>query len=425
MKNYENIADFDELSEEEQLIEDLQKEGYKNTIINDFKNRTEIVVYKQAFSTNPQIDMTKVDRSRKWEYDMDNKLKLKDENIIDEDFNKLTQRLERSRRRALDNFLGYAYSNEWKYFVTITFDKDKVDRNNPVVVKRCYKYFKERVQYRFPEVTMLFVPEAHHADGALHFHGLVGRCDLSAYTEIAINQQEYRQEYKNGKKVFMLDDNGEKIKNKYFNTPMRTRYGDQIYNIDNKLFKYGYSTLVELHGNIDKVSSYLSKYMMKNYNSINYGQKSYFKTLNLNSKIKTIDKSIQVDTGEINELIASKRATKLKDTTKMTVYTIEKTAAEIELFDYQSKDYTDFEKFKKKQRRAELKKIKEDKAKAQANFIIEQEKALQYNKEYADAENKLAREIDDAKKQYKKQKRHNMLYNGFAPTNDTELDNIF
>lgn len=64
--------------------------------------------------------------------------------------------------------------NAFDWFVTLTFDKDKVDRLNEDSVVCEYQNFVKRLQYVRPDVRYITVVERHKKDGALHFHMLLG-----------------------------------------------------------------------------------------------------------------------------------------------------------------------------------------------------------------------------------------------------------
>ncbi len=155
MEKYFNFNDITDTEDLEELRIKLSNENYANAIINDFLNRKEIIVYNQAFNTKAPDYKKDVDRSRKYFYDEKGRLQKKDITDEEEDFNMLLKRLSRSRRRALDNFLGYAYCNNFKYFITTTFDKTKVDRDNPKAVKYATKLFKEKLSYHFKDIAIV------------------------------------------------------------------------------------------------------------------------------------------------------------------------------------------------------------------------------------------------------------------------------
>lgn len=82
----------------------------------------------------------------------------------------------RSKRTVID----YGMNNDWDFFVTITFDGNKVDRyNSQIVLRRLQNALKDYRRFYDSDFAYVLVPER-HADGAIHFHGLfkIGRTDL-------------------------------------------------------------------------------------------------------------------------------------------------------------------------------------------------------------------------------------------------------
>lgn len=82
----------------------------------------------------------------------------------------------RSKRTVID----YGMNNVWDFFVTITFDGNKVDRYNARdVLCRLKNVLKDYRRFYDSDFAYVLVPER-HVDGAIHFHGLfkIGRSDL-------------------------------------------------------------------------------------------------------------------------------------------------------------------------------------------------------------------------------------------------------
>ena len=75
----------------------------------------------------------------------------------------------RSMRRARSRVRRLALSNDFKWFVTLTLDQQKVDRYDPAqVVRKLNQWASNQVKRR--GLRYILVPER-HKDGALHFHG--------------------------------------------------------------------------------------------------------------------------------------------------------------------------------------------------------------------------------------------------------------
>lgn len=113
-------------------------------------------------------------------YDVDNSryLDCTDENI----------RFASSIARSKSKVLQLASNNTWEYFVTLTFDKDKIDRYNLSEIKKTMlKFFDNYKQRKSHSFKYLLVPEQ-HKDGAFHFHGLFVGIDSG---DLIINEYGY------------------------------------------------------------------------------------------------------------------------------------------------------------------------------------------------------------------------------------------
>lgn len=130
-----------------------------------------------------------------------------------------------SLKRSKDKIFDIAFMNSdiWQYMVTLTLDKDKIDRyDKKEVNKKLKKWLGHLVERN--NVNYLIIPEL-HKDGAIHFHGLIsGNLKL-----------EFSNHHDNN------------------NRP--------IYNLLN--WKYGFSTCVPLDDNKVAVCKYITKYVTK------------------------------------------------------------------------------------------------------------------------------------------------------------------
>lgn len=128
--------------------------------------------------------------------------------------------LNRTKQKIFD----IAFLNDFKYFVTLTLDPEKVsDRYDPKTIKKLLnKWLDNAVQRK--NLKYLLIPE-HHKDGAIHLHAL-----MSA--------------------DFKFKDSDKKLPD-----------GRTIYNIPE--WKYGFSTAIELNGEYEHVAKYVTKYITK------------------------------------------------------------------------------------------------------------------------------------------------------------------
>ena len=121
-----------------------------------------------------------------------------------------------------------ARSNEWEWFITITFDRNKTDSSEYDIVTKRLQIFLENLRKRkCPNLKYLIVPEL-HADGEhYHFHGLLSNCDGLQF------RYSGKNDHKSGKPIF---------------------------NIVN--WKWGFSTATRVE-DTNRVSSYITKYITK------------------------------------------------------------------------------------------------------------------------------------------------------------------
>lgn len=275
-----------------------------NLVLNQFNDFVELVFYKKPFIVETGnfrgIDETtgelilknqNVDKTRKFEIDDDGILKLKNgKKVLIDDIQKT---IKSSRNRALDNIFGYTLTNDWQYFVTLTFSPDFVNRSDDEEVKNFYVKFRRELQQQFQDIKILAIPERHPTSNAIHFHCLFGNCDLTKYITKAINPKN--------------------------NKPILSK-GRQVYNL--KFFKYGFSTLVKMTGDSLKVANYLTKYIVKDFGNIGYNKKSFYHTQNLNFKTKELyfssDMVLCSKKSDVQKMLLNSEV--YKETEKMIVY---------------------------------------------------------------------------------------------------------
>lgn len=77
--------------------------------------------------------------------------------------------MQRSMRRARAKLRRLALSNEFEYFVTLTLDKEKIDRYDPKAIMQKVNRWLDNMVRRHG-LRYILVPER-HKDGAIHFHG--------------------------------------------------------------------------------------------------------------------------------------------------------------------------------------------------------------------------------------------------------------
>lgn len=126
--------------------------------------------------------------------------------------------------RTKTNIYDIAKSNEWEYFITITFDSRKVDRYNyDLIASKMKKLLNNIKQRKASDLKYLLVPEL-HKDGAIHFHGLLSQ--IGSLNAVKTNKKD--------------------------------KQGNDIYNF--KDFNLGFTTATKVK-NTKAVSNYIAKYI--------------------------------------------------------------------------------------------------------------------------------------------------------------------
>lgn len=173
----------------------------------------------------------------------------------------LRAREERSARSSFNRTVQKIYSIsrqcEWEYFVTLTFDNEKIDRYDyDLCVKRLTYWLNEQKKTYAEELQYLFVPEL-HKDNAIHFHGLiarVGSMDISFKGHVVD-----RKKLPNGQWIMLKK-------------PM------EVLEIGGWRYGFSNATIVQ---DTQKVSSYITKYITKELCIRGKGKKRYFRSNNI------------------------------------------------------------------------------------------------------------------------------------------------
>lgn len=157
----------------------------------------------------------------------------------------IDQSREKSMNRTKNKIYEIARSNQWEYFITLTFNPQKVNsKNYDYVVQTVHEWIRKLKKEYAPDLYYILVPEL-HADGKKwHFHGLLGNTGNIQFT-----------------------DSGHKS-------------GDAIiYNIAQ--FPYGFSTATKVRDS-NKVSAYITKYITKDLCAVTENRKRYWVSTNVN-----------------------------------------------------------------------------------------------------------------------------------------------
>lgn len=161
-------------------------------------------------------------------------------------------------KRAKDKVFDIAFSNDWAYFLTITFNGSEYDFSNADFVKKKLRRWLEN-QVKRKDMKYLLIPER-HKNGGIHCHALINDC-------------------------FDVVDSGTRLVSGY-NKPVTLKTIEEknlhvrnvVYNIPE--WKYGFSTAIPIENNSAALAFYITKYISKGNNKI-FG-KYYWSSRNCN-----------------------------------------------------------------------------------------------------------------------------------------------
>lgn len=144
-----------------------------------------------------------------------------------------------SRSRTVSQIYEISRANVWEYFLTLTFDRNKLDSSNYDLLCNKVSKWINNIRSRYAsDLKYLIVPELHKDGIHYHFHGLLSHIGN-----------------------MVLKDSGI-IKN-----------GHKIYNLEN--WKYGFSTVSKVL-DTGRVSSYITKYVTKDLCTVAKSKRRYW-----------------------------------------------------------------------------------------------------------------------------------------------------
>ncbi len=166
--------------------------------------------------------------------------------------------------------------NDFDWFWTITFDKDKIDRTNDLAVFNCYKKYINNLKHKFPCLNYMCFPERHE-DGYFHFHMLVNGITPKQMGLVDSGKVCCHWAVKRNKKNGLCSQS-------YFNKTkhlyvLKDTDGEPIYNITS--FAYGYTTASKICSR-ERCNSYVKKYVEKALGSTEVFKKRFYYSSNLN-----------------------------------------------------------------------------------------------------------------------------------------------
>jgi|LGOV01.1.fsa_nt_gb hypothetical protein len=193
----------------------------------------------------------------------------------------LFKNIVRAMRRSRQELQDTAESNIFNWFITLTFDKNKVGGNearlNEKVTKDLYIKWRRMIKQKFPSAYYITVPE-YHKKGGLHFHILMGGVTAK---DLQLQHTDLVCCHWARKKV-MSKAQYELEKDKH--TLMVTD-GLTIYNVSG--WKLGWSTVTRIASQ-EATTYYVTKYLTKGGIDIRFhNQKRFYTSHNIIKPIIT------------------------------------------------------------------------------------------------------------------------------------------
>ena len=162
-----------------------------------------------------------------------------------------------SVNRTKNMVYNYARGNVWEWFITLTFDRKKIDRYDYNVCSKAVRKWLQNMRRMYaPDLMYLIIPEM-HKDGAFHFHGLLSNTGTMAFNKGC---------------------------NVHTGELLCTKSGLQIYNFGN--YKLGFSTATAITST-EKASSYVTKYITKEMAARTKGVRRCYPSQNLKKPVRS------------------------------------------------------------------------------------------------------------------------------------------
>ncbi len=170
--------------------------------------------------------------------------------------------------------------NDFYWFWTLTFDKEKIDRTNDLQVFKCYERYIDNIKTKFPSFRYMTFPERHE-DGCFHFHLLTAgltpaQMGLVNSGKVCCHWAKKRNKYG------VLSDTGicsrayfERTKHLH---ELKDTDGETIFNVTS--FAYGFTTCSRIVSR-ERCNSYVKKYVQKALGSTEVFKKRFYYSSNL------------------------------------------------------------------------------------------------------------------------------------------------
>ena len=278
---YNNFFDNKKLNKETGELEKTYITGIDrkiNATVNIYPNgKKEIIYYKNTLKV--PIRNESIKRPKKWHYD--EKSRLLTPISRDATLRQYEKTIKKSGSRASDNIYGYIFSNTWRYFVTLTYSKEFVDRYDDEAVKEQFGIVRRKLMRYDPNAQYIAVAERQDSDGCLHFHMLLNMRELPIVSvpegetwnkdgSPRLPQTDYRYY------LFPVFEDG-KWKKSDFN-------GHNYFAVSFHTVGRNWTGILD-EGDNAAAANYIAKYVQKGI-SVGYGKKKFFHNRGLKCKEK-------------------------------------------------------------------------------------------------------------------------------------------
>ena len=162
--------------------------------------------------------------------------------------------------------------NDFDWFCTLTFDKDKIDRTNDEAVFYAYKKYIDNTKKQFPNLGYMCFPERHE-DNCIHFHLLIN--GITAKQLGLVNSGKVCCSWATLKNKVASKEFFERTKHLH---ELTDTDGLPIYNVTT--FPYGYTTVTRIASR-ERCNSYVKKYVEKALGSTEIFKKRFYYSSNL------------------------------------------------------------------------------------------------------------------------------------------------
>lgn len=163
--------------------------------------------------------------------------------------------------------------NDFDWFATLTFDKEKIDRTNDEEVFNAYKKYIDNTKKQFPSLGYMCFPERHE-DNCIHFHLLIN--GMTPKQLGLVNSGKVCCSWATLKNKIASKEFFDRTKHEH---ELTDTDGLPVYNITT--FPFGYTTVTRIASR-ERCNSYVKKYVEKALGSTEIFKKRFYYSSNLN-----------------------------------------------------------------------------------------------------------------------------------------------